>query len=317
MNEQMSWTIRDCETPHGCQADTGYFRSTLQHILDKYSGPNYTFRGLLPPRVRSPHMRAVYFYCFFMLMHLQLNMDRKMEWSEVTNGRVGNIQKNGLSRWIFYNEVLPIGDALATLIDEVDTSWRYDLNNHAPYFRTRYTAIVDTFPVYVTGSSVFANAQLLWGAKYHRYIYKIQIGINFLGNIVLWTGLHLGCEADITIWETTWADHPFRPGERWLADLGYIGAFGLLVKFKRRNRPRRGGPRPPLTMPQRVFNNVHEHVRNRLENVIGKVKAHEFLRNVFTESFETLASMVKVTGHVTAYELRQFQRFPSYGPWPH
>ena len=59
------------------------------------------------------------------------------------------------------------------LIDEVDTNWRYDPYNHAPYFRTQYTAIVDTFPVYVTGSSTFANAQLIWGAKYERYINKI------------------------------------------------------------------------------------------------------------------------------------------------
>ena len=171
--------------------------------------------------------------------------------------------------------------------------------------------------MYVTGSANSANAQLLWGPKYKRYLYKIQIGVNFLGNIVLWTGLHFGCEADITIWETTWADHPFRPGERWLADLGYIGAFGLLVKFKRRQRLRRGGPRPALTAPQRIFNNVHEHVRNRCENVISKVKLHDFLMHEFTGSFESLASMVKVTGHVTAYELRQFQRFCSYGPWPH
>ena len=138
-------------------------------------------------------------------------------------------------------------------------------------------------------------------------------GISFLGNIVLWTGLHFGNAADITIWETTWGDHPFQPGERWLGDLGYVGAFGLLTKYKRRKRRRRGGPRPALltalTVPQRVFNNVHEHVRNRCENVISKVKNHAFLRNVWTGSFEMLASMVKVTGHVTAYELRHFQRF--------
>ena len=313
----MSFSVRDCETPHGCEADTGYHASTLQHIYDKYSGPHGTFRGILKQRAYKSHMRMVYFYCFFMLVHLDLNLDRKMEWSEVTSGRVQRIAKHGLGKKTIYDSVIPIGDALAMLIDEVDTNWRYDPYNHAPYFRTQYTAIVDTFPVYVTGSSTFANAQLIWGAKYERYIYKIQIGINFLGNIVLWTGPHLGCEADVTIWETTWADHPFRPGERWLADLGYVGAFGLLVKIKRRPRRVRGGPRPALAVPQRVFNNVHEHVRNRCENVISKVKAHAIFKVNFTGSYEMLCSMITVTGHVTAYELRQFQRFASYGPWPH
>ena len=49
----------------------------------------------------------------------------------------------------------------------------------------------------------------------------------------------------------------------------------------------------------------------------GCVIHHAFLRNVWAGSFETLAPMVNVTGHVTAYELRQFQRFASFGPWPH
>ena len=62
---------------------------------------------------------------------------------------------------------------------------------------------------------------------------------------------------------------------------------------------------------------VHEHVRNRLENVISKVKSHAFFKSDFSGSFELLAAMVKITGHVTAYELRQFQRFRSYGPWSH
>jgi hypothetical protein len=316
LSTTMVSTIRECETPSGCHADTGYFPSTLQYILEKYSGPDYTFRGQLPRRTRQPWMRIVYFYCYFVLMHLQLHMDRPEEWSQITSGRVAALSE-GLSEDTIRYQVLPIGDALAALIDEVDADLRYNPYNHAPFFRTRYTAIVDTFPVYVTGTGEFASAQMLWGEKYQRYIYKVQIGVNFLGEIVLWTGLHFGREADITIWETTWADHPFRPGERWLADLGYIGAFGLLCKIKRRPRGRRGGPRPALTRPQRLFNNVHEHVRNRSENVIGKVKAHAFLRNTFTGSYETLASMVKVTGHVTAYELRQFQRFKSYGPWPH
>ena len=63
------------------------------------------------------------------------------------------------------------------------------------------------------------------------------------------------------------------------------------------------------------INNVHEHVRNRLENVISKVKSHAFLRNIFAGSFELLSVMVKITGQVTAYELRRFQRFDLFGPW--
>ena len=145
---------------------------------------------------RQPWMRIVYFYCYFVLMHLQLHMDRPEEWSQITSGRVAALSE-GLSEDTIRYQVLPIGDALAALIDEVDADLRYNPYNHAPFFRTRYTAIVDTFPVYVTGTGEFASAQMLWGEKYQRYIYKVQIGVNFLGEIVLWTGLHFGREADI------------------------------------------------------------------------------------------------------------------------
>ena len=49
--------------------------------------------------------------------------------------------------------------------------------------------------------------------------------------------------------------------------------------------------------------------------MISKVKAHAIFKVNFTGSYEMLCSMITVTGHVTAYELRQFQRFASYGPW--
>ena len=41
----------------------------------------------------------------------------------------------------------------------------------------------------------------------YRHCYKIQLGINFMGQIVLWTGPHNGCESDQTIWRSTWR-HP-------------------------------------------------------------------------------------------------------------
>ena len=120
---------------------------------------------------------------------------------------------------------------------------------HAPPWRHHVTAIVDTLPIFVSEPSYFPAAKLLYQPKYKRHCYKMQLGITFMGNIVLWTGPHLGCTADITIWRHTWGAHPFRSWEAWLADLGYVGAAGLLHKFKRaRNAVLTGATRPaPLT----------------------------------------------------------------------
>ena len=173
-----------------------------------------------------------------------------------------------------------------------------------------------------------------------RHCFKIQVAINFMGQIVLWTGPHNGCESDVTIWRTTWHHHQFRQGERWLADGVYGGCAGLLVKFKRRPRGKgkgkgrgrgRGRGRgqgagaalppvpPPLTQAEKIFNNIHEHVRNRIETVIRKIKDHKmFARGAaFTGSYESLCEVLQVVGHLTALELRMYPYFNGFGPWAH
>ena len=62
--------------------------------------------------------------------------------------------------------------------------------------------------------------------------------------------------------------------------MGYVGGRGLLYKYKKAPRRRRvrgqppPAPPPPLQPYKQVFNNIHKHVRNRIENVISKVKVY-------------------------------------------
>jgi|TARA_B110001469_G_scaffold122012_1_gene132097 hypothetical protein len=52
--------------------------------------------------------------------------------------------------------------------------------------------------------------------------------------------------------------------------------------------------------------------------MVRRVKGHRlFSGRVYKGKFSTLRSALKVIGHVAAYELRQRQRFDTYGPWPH
>ena len=63
---------------------------------------------------------------------------------------------------------------------------------------------------------------------------------------------------------------------------------------------------------------MHETTRNRVENVVRRVKGHAlFSGRVFKGKYSTLEAALQVIGHMAAYELRQTQRFQSYGPWPH
>ena len=62
-----------------------------------------------------------------------------------------------------------------------------------------------------------------------------------------------------------------------------------------------------------------ETTRNHVKNVVRKVKGHKlFSGRTFRGKFSTLNAALQTLGHSSlVYELRQHQRFESYGPWPH
>ena len=95
--------------------------------------------------------------------------------------------------------------------------------------------------------------------------------------------------------------------EWWLADLGYVGALGLIYKFKQ-----------VITWAQLYFNNVHEWYRNRVEQVVSIVKAHRmFSKGCYQGNHAHLVPLVAIVGHVTAFQLRTRQRFDTIGVWRH
>ena len=63
---------------------------------------------------------------------------------------------------------------------------------------------------------------------------------------------------------------------------------------------------------------VHETFRNRVEQVIGSVKRHRlFKRGCYRGNLEDLEAYVTIVVHTTAFDLRKYQRFVTYGPWRH
>ena len=75
--------------------------------------------------------------------------------------------------------------------------------------------------------------------------------------------------------------------------------------------------RRPLPLYKRLYNNKHEWVRNRVENIVAFVKRHKVFKQTWTHSYDLLHIVLTVTGHVSALQLRRFQHFQGYGPWRH
>ena len=221
-----------------------------------------------------------------------------MNWVESFASADGHFKAGQRS---FRTHVFRLAEALAQIVDEIDYGLRLSHMNHAlPPFDKCFTGIVDTLPVYLPTPHNWHVSTLFFQPKYDSCVVKMQLGITFGGHVILWTGPHLGVTADSTIWETTWTSHPFYPWERWLADLGYEGCVGLIYKYKG----------APLSWPQQLFNNVHEFVRNRVENVVSALKAHRiFKKGNYRGSLQHLEPFLQIVGHVTAHEISYLQRF--------
>jgi hypothetical protein len=67
--------------------------------------------------------------------------------------------------------------------------------------------MVDTFLIEVQKPKDSQHRWALLTNKYHTTVYKVQLGISFLGTILFCTGPHLPLY-DGHIWEATAASHP-------------------------------------------------------------------------------------------------------------
>lgn len=87
----------------------------------------------------------------------------------------------GCSRDYLQRTILPGLYYLADVIDEIYWEDRLDPRNHAPHFPFLFTGIVDTFPMRVCCPTDGELAKSLYNPKYKHYVYKGQLGIDFLG----------------------------------------------------------------------------------------------------------------------------------------
>ena len=117
-------------------------------------------------------------------------------------------------------KVFPALCYLAKVINEIFWEDRLSPYNHTPHFPFWFTGIVDTFPLHVLQPHNSTLRRALFNPKYGGCVYKGQLGINFLGAIVLCTGPHLGLCYDGHIWQRTGAPL-LEPWEWWLGDGAY------------------------------------------------------------------------------------------------
>jgi hypothetical protein len=94
---------------------------------------------------------------------------------------------------LFFEEIMPVVLQLSTPIDEIDYAGRLSPGGHGMgLFAKRFTTMIACCPIWVAEPTDPLWSDLLFQGKHWGSCFKIQIGINWLGWTVLFTGLHVG-----------------------------------------------------------------------------------------------------------------------------
>jgi hypothetical protein len=147
-------------------AETGFDPDTLQYLWDKYESH-------LPGRQRSKWKRKMYFYFMWRYLHMYPTNEQVpvVLWT-----REMILQKGkGITSYTLQNNVLHYLASLALVIDEVHWENRLSEWNHVELLPTRFTTIVDTFPVFVSESLDKKISKLTYQPKYEQNVFKIQV----------------------------------------------------------------------------------------------------------------------------------------------
>ena len=159
--------------------DTGFEQSTLQYVWDKYSSWHGSEPGMFGRpggRQRNGVTAGFHFYCVFVHIHKY----PQQNWLNTFSSRCGNF-KMSFGSTLFYEQVLPLGKALAEIISEIDYSRRLHPNNHVPHLPYHATAMVDTLPIYVPQSHSWFRRRFLFPTQVRLLCLQDSAGHHFHG----------------------------------------------------------------------------------------------------------------------------------------
>jgi hypothetical protein len=200
-------------------------------------------------------------------------------------------------------------DYLFKVVNELEYAFlsRLDVDNaiHTAFENmNRSTCLLDSFPIYINRPS--RNQGLFYNGKYKRHILKVQALVDHRGNLIWFSGPHVGCQHDVSLF---YEHHPvLMPGETILADKAYVGAraaaLGVLAPIK----SRRSGP---LSAQERDFNGIHTRHRSRVEHAFGYLKRFGIMSNryrgrVIGESHPNICKVTKILIHLNYMRTRKY-----------
>ena len=208
----------------------------------------------------------------------------------------------------FWESVAKVRQFFGKAMDEIKWSRRLDPFNHSPHFPHFATHFTDAMPIACVGGAL---SDALFNPKKGRYIWKVTVAIDFMGNILWISTLQPGSSPDVIIWDNEGPSRTrgdFFDFEVGLHDGAYKGRIHVVIPFVGRGS---------LTARQESYNSVHGWYRARVEHVFAHLWHWGIIRHIWNGSPDTLHQTVRILLHTTQFCLNRKLQYPPYGPWEH
>lgn len=287
-------------TRGGVKGETGYSDDVVQELWRKHGGS-------MPEAPRGSDKGPAYFFAALKFIHLCPQPSK-------TGSLLFTPHTGFISSSTFDRQIAPRLIILGMVIDEIDWAQRHDPYNHTPHFKYFCVGALDTFPVTISEPSDSRVAARYYQPKYGCCVIKVQIIVDFNGNIIYLSMPHLGVTGDARIWRH--CRPTFCLNEYVLADGAYRSCAHCLVPYR---QDMAGGMGPG----EEAVNDIIQFYRARVEHIIGVVQNHAFFREKSRMSMDLIQACTKISVHATALQLRKRHafalRYPHtvVGPHPH
>ena len=132
---------------------------------------------------------------------------------------------------------------------------------------------------------------------------KLHIAIDLVGNVIHFSGLHLGTTPDSIIWKRTENEHPTERNEFGYGDLAYTGCDDMITNFEPLNR------HAPLTAFEDAYNKRMNKVRARVEHAVAE---HVEGKQMFQGTYRGNPELLEACHLLYAHANRRARKFTGH-----
>lgn len=202
--------------------------------------------------------------------------------------------------------------AASVLRTRMNSTIRYEHDNHSPFFPDRVTAIFDTLPIRISSNADGLDRTAFWSGKHECAAIEFGTVTDQRGRLLEVTGPFRPALGVIPHLVASGVYRNRRPAELFIGDQAYQAVPQFLTVVRPHDADK------VLSAAERNFNHALCSVRSRVEHVNQNCfHRHKLFQKEIRLSLEHITNIIAVIAFAEHVRLRLHPPGPAFGAWPY